>query len=373
MNENKLAVVYHGVSVGELIQTVDRRVGFQYSDEWLGDGFSLNPFSLPLKRGVFIPKYEPFDGLYGVFADSLPDGWGRLLVDRFLAKKGLNPHTVNAIERLAIVGAGGMGALEYQPAQSFTLMVPGLELDTIAAECSEVLADRPCEGLDRLFTLGGSSGGARPKILTMLDGEPWIVKFPSRYDGENIGREEYDYAECARHCGLEVAATRLMPSSIHAGYFATRRFDRRGEAKVYMASVAALLETSHRVPNLDYHLLMKLTRILCKDSTELMKMFRLMCFNVLAHNRDDHSKNFSYLYNDAEKRWTLAPAYDLTYSYSLNGEHATTINGEGQNPTMDDILAVARQAGLNVAMAQRIAADIKECVLAELGVYLKRG
>ena len=138
-----------------------------------------------------------------------------------------------------------------------------------------------------------------------------------------------------------------------------------------MISASALLETSHRIPNLDYDILMKLTLELTKDFKEVEKLYRLMCFNVFAHNRDDHSKNFSYLYLEEEDRFVLSPAYDLTYSYSLGGEHATTVHGNGTNPGMDDILAVADAIGIDRRKAKHIAKNIHECVNECLGIYLQ--
>ena len=166
---------------------------------------------------------------------------------------------------------------------------------------------------------------------------------------------------------------RLFPSGHTAGYFGTRRFDRIGDGepgKLHMVSAAGLLETSHRIPNLDYDILMKLTLQLTKSMEECEKLYRLMCFNVFAHNRDDHSKNFSYLYKEDEERWVLSPAYDLTYSNSLGGEHATTVNGNGANPGMEDILAVAKRIGLNTTKAKKTALEIKDCVFEMLGDYI---
>ncbi len=372
MNRNKLQVMYHGRLVGDLAVMPDKRVAFQYSRQWLQEGFALNPLSLPLRDKVYIPGYEPFGGLFGVFADSLPDGWGRLLVDRFLLKNNFVPGQIGSLERLAIVADSGMGALEYFPASSFQLPDNRLDLDTLAAECRDILSDKDCANLDSVFALGGSSGGARPKILTNIDGGEWIIKFPAREDGQDIGLQEYEYALCARECGIDVAEVRLFPSERCAGYFGTKRFDRLQDRKIYMCSVSGLLETSHCIPNLDYDLLMKLTRILCRDTAEQEKLFRMMCFNVYAHNRDDHSKNFSYLYDEDDKSWHLSPAYDMTYSNSLGGEHATTIHGNGTDPGREDILAVARGAGLNVDRAGKIADNIRECVSAMLGRYLVR-
>lgn len=172
--------------------------------------------------------------------------------------------------------------------------------------------------------------------------------------------------------------TRLFPSKRCYGYFGTKRYDRRVNSdgkieRIHMISASAVLETSHRIPNLDYDILMKLTLELTKDFTEAEKLYRLMCFNVFAHNRDDHSKNFTFLYEEKEARWILSPSYDLTYSYSLGGEHATTVHGNGRNPGMKDILQVAEEIGMNEKKAKKIAGDIYECVNDKLRVYLEAG
>lgn len=371
---NKVDIFYHDRQVGTMALYENRLAVFEYDGEWLRDGFSISPFSLPLEKKVFVPKIDPFEGLFGVFADSLPDGWGRLLVDRLMRRNGLNPQTIGSLERLAIVGNSGMGALTYRPVILMENVQGDLSLDEIAGECSRILNTESSENLDYLFAKGGSSGGARPKILTKVGEEDWIIKFPSSDDSQNIGKQEYDYALCAQACGLNMEEVRLFPSNKTKGYFGTKRFDRRGkgeEGKVHMVSAAGLLETSHRIPNLDYDILMKLTLQLTRSMEECEKLYRLMCFNVFAHNRDDHSKNFTYLYEEKAQRWILSPSYDLTYSNSLGGEHATTVNGNGVNPGMEDILAVAEETGLNVAKSQKTANEIKECVYEMLGEYIK--
>ena len=370
---NKLDVYYHDRKVGTMALYQNRLAAFAYSDEWLQEGFSISPFSLPLEKRVFVPKIDPFEGLFGVFADSLPDGWGRLLVDRLMRKNGLNPHTVGSLERLAIVGNTGMGALTYRPTIPLESVYNELTLDEIAKECERILQTDTSEKLDYLFAKGGSAGGARPKILPRIDNEDWIIKFPSSEDSKDVGRQEYDYALCARECGIEMEEVRLFPSEKTQGYFGTKRFDRVAEGengKVHMISAAAILETSHRIPNLDYDILMKLTLQLTKSMEECEKLYRLMCFNVFAHNRDDHSKNFSYIYRDREKRWILSPAYDLTYSNSIGGEHATTVNGNGVDPGMEDLLSVAKKIGIGMAKAKKTAAKIQECVHERLRDYL---
>ena len=370
----KLEVFYHDRLVGTMALYQNRLAAFEYGTDWLADGFSINPFSLPLEKKVFLPKIDPFEGIYGVFADSLPDGWGRLLVDRLMRRNGINPMEMGNLDRLAIVGETGMGALSYRPVITLEESDNSMSLDEIAAECEKVLQTEFSEQLDTLFTLGGSSGGARPKILTKIDGDDWIIKFPSSYDSKDIGRQEYDYALCAKKCGIDMEDVKLFESQRCSGYFGTKRFDRvrrddGGMIRRHMVSVSGFLEISHRIPNLDYDLLMRLTFMLTKDIEECMKLYRLMCFNVFAHNRDDHSKNFSFIYLDDEKRWILSPAYDLTYSNSLNGEHATTINGNGVNPGINDLLEVAKKAGLDIKAARAAAEDIRECVNEYLGHY----
>lgn len=373
MNNYKTVNVLIGEQkVGTLATTANHLVAFEYDDEWIRTGYSISPFSLPLRKEVYVPKkYEPFEGLFGVFSDSLPDGWGRLLVDRLLMKEGMNPAQVDGLNRLAIVGTSGMGALAYQPENRLETGRADLSLDQLALECQKMFETEQSENLDVLFQMGGSSGGARPKVFYQMDGEEWIVKFPSSIDSINIGEQEYAYSLCAKKCGIPMPETRLLPSNLNSGYFAVKRFDRDRGSRFHMVSVSGLLETSHRIPNLDYHILMQLTMKLTQSYAEIEKLYRLMCFNVYAHNRDDHSKNFSFICNNGE--WKLSPAYDLTYSNSIGGEHATTVNGNGLNPGLDDLLAVAEQIKMDKKKAKNIAEEIREIVFEELGEYIKSG
>lgn len=379
MNKIKsLQVFYNEKKVGTLALMKNNIVAFEYDSNWITNGFSISPFSLPLKKQVFIPRIDPFDGLYGVFSDSLPDGWGRLLVDRMLNSQNINPREINQIDRLAIVGETGMGALSYKPEYNLLEDKDYQEdYDNLALSCKKILNTEYSADLDKLFKLGGSSGGARPKILTKIDNEDWIIKFPSSLDDSNIGKLEYLYSVCAKKCKIDIPETKLFPSKISSGYFGIKRFDRKKLStgairKLHMISVSGLLETSHRIPNLDYNDLMQLTLNLTKSFEEVEKLFRLMCFNVFSHNRDDHSKNFSFIYNEDLNKWELSPAYDLTYSYSINGEHATTINGNGVNPGLNDILKVAEKIGLDKKKAEKISIEIKEIVKKELEIFLSK-
>ncbi len=296
----KLDVYYHDQIVGTLAETPDKRIAFQYSDSWQKNGFSISPFSMPLRNDVFIPNersIDRFGGLFGVFADSLPDSWGELLLDRHLASLGIKYGDVTTLERLAYVGRSGMGALEYLPSKEsdFYLKKIGIDFDTIAKECEKILSSKQSEQLDILYKMGGSSGGTRPKILLSEANKEWIVKFPAKNDPEISGKREYDYSICAKNCRISMTETQLVPSSVCEGYFKTERFDRHNDEKIFTITFAALLEADFRAPSCDYETFFKLTRSLTKDANyDKEQLFKLMCFNVLTHNRDDHKKKFLF-------------------------------------------------------------------------------
>lgn len=361
-----LRVLFNDRLVGLLAETPEGTCAFEYDLQWQADGFSISPLSLPLIAGVFAPSYLPFEGLWGVFSDSLPDGWGRLLVDRMVRSQGLDPDVLSPLTRLAIVGESGMGALRYEPAATFADTDRRLDLDILAREAARVLNAESSEGLDELFERGGSSGGARPKILTQIDGVDWIIKFPATMAPPDVGKREYDYACAASDCGIQMPEVRLFPSRQCAGYFGARRFDREsdgsgGVRRLHMISASALLETSHRIPNLDYRTLMLLTLELCDSFEELERLYRLMCFNVFAHNQDDHSKNFTFIYGtEAPDGWSLSPAYDLTWSTGMRGEHATTVNGKGRDITVEDVVELAVEMGLGRRRSRQVAKEIRQ-------------
>ncbi|RHV70616.1 MULTISPECIES: type II toxin-antitoxin system HipA family toxin [Clostridia] len=378
MKQNKaLQVLFDNRVVGTLALAANHKVVFQYDDSWLEQGFSISPFSLPLENQVFVPTKDYFDGLFGVFADSLPDHWGRLLLKRLLLAHEQNPDKLTVIDRLAIVGKSGMGALTYYPEQSFSEENDNTDLDELAFQCQKILHTEYSDKLDELYRLGGTSGGARPKIMTTINDEDWIIKFSAHVDGENAGKMEYDYSCCARKCGITMSETKLFPSEVCEGYFGIKRFDRisdiSGTKRVHMLTAAALLELDFEQPSLDYHSLMKLTKIITRDNKDdVENMFRRMCFNVFAHNRDDHSKNFTYLYDESADSWRLSPAYDLTYSNTYYGEHTTTVDGNGRNPGKKELLAVGTMAGIKKELCMDIITEIKSCVNEMLGMYLNR-
>ncbi len=344
--------------VGKLAER-NRTILFEYDKDFLASGIALSPFKLPLRPGVFEDKERVFDGLPGVFNDSLPDGWGLLLLDRALRAQGTRLHEISPLRRLSMVGSGGMGAMEYVPSQEVraNLNPAALQLDGLAEESRNILADgdSSLEVVFGLLKLGGSSGGARPKILADVSADgskvipdgaggegfsPWLIKFHAREEGPDQGLVEYVYSLMAREAGVEMPETRLFPSQATAGFFGVRRFDRDSGLKVHVHTAAGLLHASHRHPTLDYENLLRLAKMLTKDMREVEKMVRLMVFNVKSGNRDDHSKNFSFML-DASGRWKFAPAYDLTPSAGFNGEHSAMVNGKGKDITDADLIQAA--------------------------------
>lgn len=350
---DSLEVGYEGSIVGRLAMSPDHLAAFEYDPEFLKTGFSISPFYLPLKAGVFIARREPFNGLFGVFNDSLPDGWGMLLTDRLLKKQKMDPEQLTPLDRLSLVGYNGMGALTYKPATEFKNKEDISDLNLLAEEVKQILYSNYDGSIENLFQKGGTSGGARPKVLITIDNIEWLVKFQGSSDADDIGVQEYKYAQVAKKCGIEMPETRL----IEGKYFGTRRFDRESLIRYHVHSASGLLYASFRYPSLDYTELIKATIALTRNIMEAWKVYRLMVFNVLTCNRDDHSKNFSFIWKNGE--WTLSPAYDLVFSTGFNGQHTTTIAGQG-NPSKADIFEVAKSTGLLEKTALTIFDEVYE-------------
>lgn len=353
--QNKMLVVkYHGMVVGRLALTPDNLMAFEYDAGWLQNGFSISPFKLPLEKRVFIAKRNPFDGVFGVFNDSLPDAWGQLLVNRELQRRGIAPNSISVLDRLAIVGKNGPGALEYEPAAEISAEVADIDLDVIAGQINNIINSGHTDDkiTEELFRMGGSSGGTRPKIFKKIDGEDWIIKFKAKLDPDDIGRQEFNIMNLAQNAGLDVPAHKLFNDK----YFGVKRFDRKADGeKVFMISASGLLDADYNQPVLDYSDLLALTAKLTRNMVEVEKMFRLMVFNVFINNTDDHAKNFAFLYDGD---WHAAPAFDLTQAVGI-WEHATSVNGKGQNITDDDMLALATKVGIPERHANEIIAEVR--------------
>ena len=352
-----------------------RQILFEYDLAFIASGIEISPLKLPLKPGVVTAPDMIFDGLFGVFNDSLPDGWGRLLLDRTVEKHGVRRGQLNALDRLAYVGRHGMGALSYEPDRSQASGDDApLALDKLAEESAIMLAGESEDVFEELLELSGSSAGARPKIVAQVNAdkskiihgpaklkrgyEHWIIKFANSQDPRDIGAIEYAYSLMAKDAGVIMPETHLFRTK-KRGYFGVKRFDRQGDRRIHMHSLSGLIHADHRVPALDYNLLLRVVLVLTKNVLEVEKAYALACFNVLAHNRDDHAKNFSFLMNDSHA-WTFAPAYDLTFSDGPAGEQSTMVMGEGKNPGVEQLKALGKEH--NLKNAPRILAKVKKAI-----------
>ena len=341
--------------VGKLALTRDGVCAFEYDPEFLASGFSISPFVLPLEKKVFIAERTPFFGNFGVFDDSLPDGWGSLLVERYLRERFGIVNPLNILQKLSLVGKTGRGSLEYFPDESFLSDVNFSDFDEIARHCAKLLEEKEIspEDLEAIYNAGGSSGGARPKVFARINKKEWLVKFRASADPKNVGSIEYAYSVLAKKCGIEMPDTQL----IQGKYFAVERFDRSSAGKIHTITASGLANAYYRIPSLDYTDLLLITQTLIGEHSALEQMFRRMVFNVLIGNKDDHSKNFAFQYVNGV--WALAPAYDMLPSEGFNGQHTTAINGKG-NPEKSDIVAVGERVGLSKKQASKIFEDIRE-------------
>jgi serine/threonine-protein kinase HipA len=347
---------------------VDDIAQLEWSPEAIAAGQAIAPFHYPLEPGLHAARSREFDGLHGFLADSLPDAWGMLLLCRRLAKLGHKWEDLNAVDRLALVGRRGRGALVFQPETLDEADRSFIDLDQLAAESRHVMLGEE-GGLDALLaTLGGGSGGARPKVHLSFDDkgtpaasgqnqEEWIVKFPALNDPSDIGPIEEAYAQMARAAGIVMAETRLIPSSKGLGHFATRRFDRPAPGeRVHMVSLGGAVEASPHTPSLDYDGFLRATLSITRDMRDVEQAFRRMVFNVLAHNRDDHVRQHAYLMDD-KGEWRLAPAFDLTFSHGPGGEHYMAVMGLGREITRAHVEALGVRHGI---AAKRITLIVDE-------------
>jgi serine/threonine-protein kinase HipA len=350
----KIEIFCNRQKVGTAALTKENLCAFEYAATFLKDGFSISPYFLPLQQGVFIAKQEPFYGNFGVFDDSLPDGWGALILDRYLQNQGIDIKKLTLLQRLSLVGTTGRGALDYFPDKSIMSNSTINDFEKIAAETQKILTnENVTEMLETLYCYGGSSGGARPKIFVNINKKEWLVKFKATNDPENIGNIEYEYSLLAKKCGIEMPKTKLFETK----YFAVERFDRTEAGKIHTISAAGLLNANYRFPALDYADLLKVTLNLTRNIEEVYRLSRLMIFNIAISNRDDHAKNFSFQYKNG--MWQLSPAYDILPSSGFNGWHTTTINGKGEAKS-SDILHISAKLGLSKKRIDEIMEHIIE-------------
>jgi len=371
---NQLQVWYAGWGENFHLGTLadnGRKVLFEYSPAALARGLELSPLKLKIGPGSFgdFPTFQ--HRLPGLFADSLPDGWGLMLMDRLFRERGVPP--ARPLDRLAFMGDRAMGALSYRPADGLGVEEANWSLLGLAQASEQALLGAPVRELQALILAGGSPQGARPKALVQYDartgqvstlpdatGEPWLIKFQASNEHKEVCAIEVLYSELARASAIDMPPTRYFDLSSTLAAFGIARFDREGHARVPIHSLAGLLNIDYSVPgSIDYNGFLRATRWVTKDEREVIKAYRRAVFNVIMHNRDDHAKNFAWRLGE-DSRWRLAPAYDLTFSQGAGGEHSLDVGGKGKAITRADLNRLAIDAGIPVATANQVIDEVAE-------------
>lgn len=406
-------------AIGAIAWDPSRQLGtFEYEASFLESRIAVAPLTMPLRAGVFqFPELpaRSFRGLPGLIADALPDRFGNLLIDQWLAREGRDAADFNPVERLCYLGARGLGALEFRPAlRGGRDVAAPIQIAALVQLANEALARKanlataPASGeaadtdaahasaLRDILRVGISAGGARAKAVVawnpatnefrsgQVDAPPgfehWLLKFDGVSENRDkealadplgYGRLEYAYHLMARAAGITMTDCRLFEETDRA-HFMTRRFDRpapgagHGPKKLHMQTLCGLAHYDFNAAGAyAYEQAFAVARALTLPLSALEEMFRRAVFNVIARNQDDHTKNIAFLM-DQSGRWSLAPAYDVTYSYNPDGQwtarHQMTLNGKADGFAPADLLAAARAAGLKTARAKAVIADVAAAV-----------
>ena len=380
-------------------------VAFEYAPSFAASGIEISPLTMPLSNRVHtFPDLSrnTFYGLPGLLADSLPDKFGRALIDAWLATRGRQPDSFNAVERLCYTGERGMGALEFVPAIGPKVRPAGrIQIDKLVELASEVLVSRndlrvsfADESRERALTdilrVGTSAGGARAKAVIawhpstneVRSGqvpaakgfEYWLLKFDGvkgnrdkeLEDPQGYGVIEYAYYRMAKDCGIDMSECRLFEENGRR-HFMTRRFDRlAGGEKLHMQSLGALAHYDFNMAGAyGYEQALLVIRQLELPMRAIEEQFRRMVFNIVARNQDDHVKNIAFLM-DKSGQWSLSPAFDMTYSFNPSGSwtasHQMTLNGKRDDFTLDDFKACAKTASMKRGRADAIVNEVRETV-----------
>ncbi|WBL73687.1 type II toxin-antitoxin system HipA family toxin [Serratia liquefaciens] len=397
-------VLFDGITAGYLAYTSDSKIAtFEYTEDWRTAGFSLSPLYLPLEKGIFtfpaLP-WETYRGLPAVFADSLPDDFGNTLIDAWLAREGRDKSQFLAIDRLLYTGSRGMGALEYLPTNnpdtphSEPLLIA--ELVSMAQKVLDTrnglqLNDHEESSLSKLLQIGTSAGGARAKVVIAVNQERTEIRsgqveaptgfehFLLKFDGveehkterqtfgdpKGYGLMEYVYHLMAKQVGINMSHCELLrEEGSQRAHFMTKRFDRENNQKFHVLSLCGLAHANFRkAGEYSYEEMLGIAREIGLTNYEQEQIYRRMVFNVIARNHDDHTKNWSFMV-DNDFRWTLAPAFDIAWSFREDSEwvasHQLTLAGKRDKFTIDDLLSVANLiTSLRPSKAKKI---IKETI-----------
>jgi serine/threonine-protein kinase HipA len=359
------------VRIGELGQGRSPKIMFEWDKLFLNDPTELSPIRFKKTPGILECPAEPFEGLPGLIADHVPDGWGRILMRHGFERKGLSLDQISPLDMLSYIGNRGMGALSFKPSnhQNEVWVDKKLDLDSLSEGALQIMSGTPSEVIEQFLQAGSSPNGIRPKLVANerngkffignneLEADQWLIKFRAPSDSPEIGKVEYIYSEMARASGLGIPASKLI-STKNGDYFAVKRFDRNNGKRVHMHTLSGLLHTSPSNFSVSYEHFAKVSNALTRDIRELEKVYRIATFNILACNRDDHSKNVAFLMSSSGK-WQVAPAYDLTFFEGQFGQHKMSLNNKGL-PTEKDLVEFAINFGLQASKAREIIEQTKE-------------
>lgn len=347
------------------------QISFEYSHEAVQRGLELSAYRLPLQGPRLRQNFPAHQyGLPGPVYDALPDGWGMLLMDRLFKRQGLDAIRIGALQRLCHIGDHAMGALSFQPVLHGDLAPQAVPLLQLAQQVTEVQQGEGGEFLLQLLQMGGSPQGARPKLLlyhpldsSLFSNQPtagadaWLVKFPARHEHAEVCALEKAYSHCLTLCGIDTPPSQYIPLPQGMAAFASRRFDRQGNIRIPMQTLAAFTGADYRIPgSLDYKGLIRATFACTQDHSQKRLAFERAVFNVAFNNRDDHPKNFSYLM-DSKGHWQLAPAYDVTYCEGPAGYHQMDIMGEALDISQQ---ALVKLGGEEADLSRQQAVEIVE-------------
>jgi len=363
----KLNVIYAGwgerFKLGTLAEDGSDII-FEYSEEALDRRLELSPFKIPLSGRSYSDFPEHQLKLPGMISDALPDGWGMLLMDRLFRKQGRDIASISPLDRLAFIGDKAMGAFIFEPSEDEELKPEDVDLLELAKNVREVIHGDGEQLLLKLALMGGSPHGARPKILINFDsvnntisnfenapGKPMLIKFPAQNEHKEVCAVEEIYRRMAQECGLQMPSSKYFDLNKDLSAFGIERFDRLDGMRIPMHTAAGAGQLDFRMPQLDYTGLLRLTQFMTHDNREVMRAFEQCVFNVIFNNRDDHSKNFSFVM-ERNGLWKFSPAYDISFSEGPNGEHQMDVCGEARNPTRSHMLELAKKTNLTVKDAE---------------------
>ncbi|MCM1087624.1 MAG: type II toxin-antitoxin system HipA family toxin [Muribaculaceae bacterium] len=391
-----------GTRIGIIHQDVSKAyAAFEYDTNFANSGIEVAPLRMPLSKNIYeFPGLigEPFHGMPGLVADSLPDRFGNAVIEQWLMSLGKSLSDFTAIDRLCYIGKRGMGALEYVPASTAIQDIDeNINVHEMVKFASDVLRNR--EGISlkandsltysQLVQVGSSAGGARAKALIAWNEDTnivrsgqmqlgpgydyWLMKFDNVSKNGDHGLEdkpeytliEYAYYLMAKACGIAMNECRIYNSD-GEHHFMTKRFDRENGKKLHMQSLGALAHISYQEPGAcGYELAAMYMKEIGISYKEIEQFYRRMVFNCLAVNQDDHVKNISFIM-DRSGKWMLSPAYDITFSYNPTNKwlcaHQMTVNGKTIGIELSDLLEAGAKMGIKDRRCKDIISEISTSV-----------